>query len=159
MDFEVKFLLCHKPYNLSSLEGDMRVYIAGRIRGDLEKQMLEKIDKLCVSLGFETFLPHRDVGIARGMEDVKMIFRGDILEGFKKIDLVVALLDGFHVGAGTAWELGYAYAKKIPALGLKTDEPLSESLDSLSAILLGSMEIVHSFKELEKRLQKFKGKD
>ena len=138
----------------------MKVYIAGKIGTESEREYLEEVDKACKSLGFETFLPHRDVGIARGMKDVKRIFRGDILEGFEKIDLVVALLDGFHVGAGTAWELGYAYSKKIPALGLKTDEPLSESLDSLSAILIGSMEIVHSFKELEKGLENLgKGED
>ncbi len=134
----------------------MKIYIAGKIGTDGELNTLAKVDELCKSLGFSTFLPHRDVGIADGMGDVIRIFNGDIKEGFKDIDLVIAVLDGLHLGAGTAWELGYAYAKKIPAIGLKTDEPVSEALDYLSAILIGSMEIVDSFDKLKKALQKFK---
>ena len=34
---------------------------------------------------------------------------------------VVALLDGPQVDDGTAWEIGYAYAKGIPVYGLRTD--------------------------------------
>jgi len=34
---------------------------------------------------------------------------------------VVALLDGPQVDDGTAWEIGYAYARNIPIIGLRTD--------------------------------------
>lgn len=34
---------------------------------------------------------------------------------------VVALLDGTQVDDGTAWEIGYAYAKGLPIYGLRTD--------------------------------------
>ena len=134
----------------------MNVYIAGKIRTDSERKSLEKIDRLCKSLGFKTFLPHRDVGLAKSIKDVKRIFRGDIEEGLKNINLVVALLDGFHVGAGTAWELGYAYAKGIPTIGLKTDEKISNALEYLSVILIGSMPIATSFKELKENLIRLK---
>lgn len=139
--------------NCETLKGKAKkIYIAGKIGTKNEKEILEKIDKLCKELGFETFLPHRDVGIARGMEDVEKIFDGDINIGLKDVDLVVAILDGLHVGAGTAWELGYAYANKIPAIGLKTDEPVEEALDYLSSILIGSMPIVKSIDELKKKI-------
>ena len=36
-------------------------------------------------------------------------------------DAVVALLDGTQVDDGTAWEIGYAYAKGIPVIGIRTD--------------------------------------
>ncbi|MBE6442100.1 MAG: nucleoside 2-deoxyribosyltransferase [Desulfovibrio desulfuricans] len=36
-------------------------------------------------------------------------------------DAVVALLDGAQVDDGTAWEIGYAYAKGIPIIGIRTD--------------------------------------
>ncbi len=134
----------------------MKIYIAGKVGTESEREFLEEVDKLCKSLGFETFLPHRDVGLAKSMKDVNKVFKGDIDEGFKNIDLVVAVLDGLHVGSGTAWELGYAYAKDIPAIGIKIDEPVEEALEYLSAILIGSMEIVSSIKELEKKLKKFK---
>ena len=34
---------------------------------------------------------------------------------------MVALLDGAQVDDGTAWEIGYAYARDIPIYGLRTD--------------------------------------
>ena len=134
----------------------MRIYIAGKIGTENEKNLLEEVDKLCKSLGFETFLPHRDVGIVQGISDVDRIFKGDIIEGFKDIKLVIAVLDGLHVGAGTAWELGYAYANKIPAIGLKMDEGIEDALEYLSSILIGSMQIVMSLEKLKEELKKIK---
>jgi nucleoside 2-deoxyribosyltransferase len=130
----------------------MKIYIAGKIREQSEREQLEKIDSLCKSLGHETFLPHRDAGLCKSIEDVKEIFNKDITEGMKSIDLVIASLDGLHIGAGTAWELGYAYANKIPTVGLKTDELPEDALEELSAILLASMPIMTSFEELKNHL-------
>ena len=134
----------------------MKVYIAGKLCSESEREFLEKIAKLVEDLGFSTFLPHRDVGLAENMKDVDKVFNGDIIEGFKDCSLIIADLNGLHVGAGTAWELGYAYANKIPAIGIKTDEPIEDALDSLSAILLGSMKILKSLDELEEEIGKFK---
>ena len=36
-------------------------------------------------------------------------------------DAVVALLDGPQVDDGTAWEIGYAYARGKPIVGIRTD--------------------------------------
>ncbi len=130
----------------------MKIYIAGKLRSDSEREFLKKIALMCEDLGFETFLPHRDVGLAKDIGDVKRIFRGDIVEGFKDIDLVVADLNGLHVGAGTAWELGYAYAKGVPRIGIKSDESVEEGLEYLSAILLGSMDVVDSLDKLKEKL-------
>jgi len=132
----------------------MKIYIAGKLTSETEREFLEKIDEFCKSLGFETFLPHKEVGLAKGIEDVEEIFKKDITEGFKDIDIVLAVLNGFHVGAGTAWELGYAYAKDIPTIGLKTDEPVEQALDNLSSILIGSMRIVDSLEKLKEELIK-----
>ena len=133
----------------------MKVYIAGKISTENERELLEKVDNLCKELGFDTFLPHKNVGLAKSIKDVKRIFKGDIIDGFKDCKLVIAVLDGLHVGAGTAWELGYAYVKGIPAIGIKTDEPVEDALEELSAILIGSMPIVSSFQELKKKLKEF----
>jgi len=134
----------------------MKVYIAGKLCTNDEREFLEKIAGICEKKGFETFLPHRDVGLAKNINDVKKIFEGDIINGFKNVGLVVAILDGLHVGAGTAWEIGYAYAKKIPIIGIKTDEPVEDALESLSAILINSMKIVSSLNDFERELEKVK---
>lgn len=133
-----------------------KIYVAGKVRSAIEREFLEEVDSLCKEEGFDTFLPHRDVGLARGVEDVKKIFQGDIMEGFRNVKLVVAVLDGLHVGAGTAWELGYAYAKGIPAIGIKTDESVEDALEYLSAIIIGSTKIVSSIEDLRKELRIFK---
>ena len=136
----------------------MKVYIAGKLCSEEEREFIEKVAELCESLGFQTFVPHRDVGLAETLKDVERIFKGDIEEGFKGIDLVIAILNGLHVGAGTAWELGYAYAKGIPCIGIKTDEPVGEALDYLSSIIIYSVEIVTSFEALKEKLEEFKKK-
>lgn len=132
----------------------MKIYIAGKLCTNDEREFLEKVAGLCEEFGFETFLPHRDVGLAESINDVAKIFEGDIKQGFEDIDLVVAVLNDMHVGAGTAWELGYAYAKGIPAIGIKTDESVEDALEYLSAILIGSMNIVSSLSELREELKK-----
>ncbi len=134
----------------------MLAYIAGRLTNEEERKRLEEIDILCKNLGFETFLPHRDAGIVEGMQDVKRIFEEDITKSLAKSEIVIALLDGLHVGAGTAWELGYAYSKGIPVLGIKTDESLEEALPYLSAILVASMPIAKSIEEAERMLREFR---
>ena len=131
----------------------MKVYLAGKICTESEREQLEQIDKLCKSLNLETFLPHRDVGFAKNIKDAKKIFRGDITEGFNGVSLIITSLDGLHVGAGTAWELGYAYAKGIPAIGLKTDESVEEGFEYLSSILIASMPIVSSLDELREKIR------
>ena len=130
-----------------------KVYIAGKIWTESEREQLEAIDALCKRLGLQTFLPHRDVGFAKDVSEAPKIFKGDVTEGFKDVVLVIASLDGLHVGAGTAWELGYAYALKIPAIGLKTDESAEEGFEYLSSILIASMPIVSSLEELEEKIK------
>ncbi len=131
----------------------MKIYIAGKIGTESQRENLEEIDKICKQLGLDTFLPHRDVGLAKSIKDTKRIFNGDIIEGFRDCKLVIASLDGLHVGAGTAWELGYAYAKGIPSIGIKTDEKVKDALEYLSAILIYSMPIVTSFRELKTKIK------
>ncbi len=131
----------------------MKVYIAGPLCTEKEREFLIKIDELCKKIGFETFLPHRDCGLWRNLEDTKRIAKGDI-EGFRDCELLIASLNGFNVGAGTAWEMGYAYSKKIPVIAIKTDRKVKDSIEELSAIIVGTTKIVSSFTELEKEIKK-----
>ncbi len=134
----------------------MKIYLAGKLHTEHEKALLEQLDALCIKLGHTTFLPHRDVGIAQSAKDAQRIFEGDITQGFKDVQAVIAVLDGLHVGAGTAWELGYAYAKGIPSLGFKTDESAEDGFEYLSSILIARMPIVKTLEEVETWLSKLK---
>jgi len=48
------------------------------------------------------------------------------LESIRKSDVVIAILDGPDVDAGTCIEIGYAYANKKPIIGVRTDFRPSE---------------------------------
>ena len=106
----------------------MKVYIAGPLCGKKERKFVEKIDKVCMKNGLKTFLPHRDCGLWRGIKDTKKIAKGD-LKGFEDCDFLIASLNGFNIGAGTSWEMGYAYSKKIPIIGIKTDRKVEDSIE------------------------------
>ena len=92
----------------------MLVYIAGPLYTEKQRLFLEKVDQLCKDLRFETFLPHRDAGLW-DTEDHKILFQKD-KEALDKSQLVVAVL--YEEDNGTAWEIGYAYAHKIPLVVL-----------------------------------------
>jgi nucleoside 2-deoxyribosyltransferase len=53
-------------------------------------------------------------------EDFPKLFRA-CLESLETADLVVAVLDGPDIDSGTAFEVGYAYARDIPIIGIRTD--------------------------------------
>lgn len=131
----------------------MKVYIAGPLCTEKERDFVEEIDKICKDFNLQTFLPHRDCGLWKDFSDTKKIAKGD-LDGFKNCDFVIASLNGFNVGAGTAWEMGYAHAKEIEVIGIKTDKKVEESIEELSAIIVGTTKIVSSFEELKEEMEK-----
>ena len=45
----------------------------------------------------------------------------ECLRTLEEADLVVAVLDGPDVDSGAAFEVGYAYARGIPIIGIRTD--------------------------------------
>ena len=96
----------------------MKVYIAGPLCEEKSRKFLEEINNLCKKLGFETFLPHRDAGLFRKIEDIQKISKKDVKELYK-CDILIGVLNGICVGAGTAWEMGYFHALGKKVIGLK----------------------------------------
>jgi nucleoside 2-deoxyribosyltransferase len=45
----------------------------------------------------------------------------ECVEGVDTCDVIIALVDGPDVDSGTAWELGYGYAKNKRIIALRTD--------------------------------------
>ncbi len=131
----------------------LKVYIAGPLCMENERKFLEEIDKICKSLKLETFLPHRDCGLWIKLKDTKKIANCD-LKGFSDCDLLIANLNGFNVGAGTAWEMGYAHAKGIPVIAIKTDKNPKKSVQEISVIIFGTTKITTSLEELKNELKK-----
>jgi nucleoside 2-deoxyribosyltransferase len=96
-----------------------RVYVAGPLFDEGERWWIEKVETLVADEGFITFLPHRD-NPPKDEHNVRQIFEND-KRGIDECDVVVASLNGVITDDGTAWELGYAYAKGKHIIGLHTD--------------------------------------
>ncbi len=132
----------------------MKIYIAGPLFYEKAKTILEKIDKLCKELNFETFLPHRDVGLYQ-KGDSKPFFKKD-RDMIDWCNLMVAYLDWKGISSGTAWEIGYAYARKIPIIALVEDKKSIVQSDRLCVMCFNSADVVETLEELKEKLKKYK---
>lgn len=131
----------------------VKIYIAGPLCEKKDRIFLEKIDKICREIGFETFLPHRDAGLFKDIKEINEIAEKDFEELYK-CDFMIGILNGISVGAGTTWEMGFMQALGKKVIGLKTDRKLKESIADISVIIAGKVKIVESIEELKKELKK-----
>jgi nucleoside 2-deoxyribosyltransferase len=128
-----------------------RAYVAGPLFDEGERWWIEKVDALVAARGFETFLPHRD-NPPKDESNVRAIFEND-KRAIDRCDLVVASLNGVITDDGTAWELGYAYAKGKYIIGLHTDWRMRFAHEVVNLMMECSInEMVRSLDELESAL-------
>lgn len=100
-----------------------KIYVAGPLFNTPERMYLELIAGALEQAGYETFLPHRDAGILGDLNDIRereRLFRSD-MQALDACQMVVALLTGADHDSGTCGELGYAYAKGKPCIGISDD--------------------------------------
>ncbi|MBW3582470.1 MAG: nucleoside 2-deoxyribosyltransferase [Euryarchaeota archaeon] len=124
-----------------------RIYIAGPLFTKQDREVLERIDAALREAGHNPFLPHRDgddVGAARGPDGAEdaaerrtRIFLAD-MKGLERADALVCLLDGPDTDAGTAFEIGWAYAERRPVFALRTDFRTQGPEGAVSLMLLGA---------------------
>tara|TARA_B100000953_G_C18018728_1_gene420047 strand:+ start:587 stop:1006 length:420 start_codon:yes stop_codon:yes gene_type:complete len=127
---------------------NMKAYIAGPLFNEGERWWVEELEKAVASIGFETFLPHRD-NPPKTPETVQTIFENN-RKGIEHADILIANLNGITTDDGTAWELGYAAALKKPSIGIFTDWRTRFGGDEVVNLMIGrSLEnVVHSLDEL-----------
>lgn len=132
-----------------------KVYVAGPLFDEGERWFIEKVDQLISDLGFETFLPHRD-NPPKNKENVKQIFQND-RQAIDDCDLVVANLNGITTDDGTAWEIGYAFAKGKYLVGLHTDWRSRFQHEVVNLMIETSLNtLTRSFEELTQALNNWK---
>ena len=131
-----------------------KVYIAGPLCEESSRKFLEQIDEICKELRFDTFLPHRDAGLYSGDENkINNISQKDLQE-LHKCDILIGVLNGICLGAGTCWEMGYAQALNKKVIGLKTDREIKDSISDISVIIAGCTNILTSLEDLKNELKK-----
>lgn len=119
-----------EPVSEKSGESEIRtgkkIYFAGPMFSQGEKDYNLKLVKVLEDNGYEVFLPQRD-GIEAAMlegksekEKAEMIFEKDVSE-IMKADILIMLLDGRVPDEGACVELGIGYANHKRCYGIKTD--------------------------------------
>ena len=99
----------------------MRVYVAGPLFTDAEREFNARLAARLEGAGYRVFLPQRDTPQDQaGSGYAARIFQADLV-GLNRADVVLAVCDGIPVDDGTAWEIGYAFARGLPVVGLRTD--------------------------------------
>lgn len=139
----------------------MKIYLAGPLFSEAEQNWLRGLKRQLQDLGYDVAWPYelfnQDELASWGDVASKRIMEGcrDALEA---CDLVVALLDGTQIDDGTAWELGFAYAKDIPSIGIRTDARYCGETPGarVNAMIAGSMPVCLSKTELFDWLRKNK---
>jgi len=129
----------------------MKVYIAGPLFKKEAREILEKIDKLCKELGLDTYLPHRDMGVYQKGDSIPFFIKNrDMID---ECEIMIAYLDWKGISSGTAWEIGYAHAKKIPIIGIVEDMHTAKEFDRLCIMCFNSVDLVESFEELRGKVK------
>ena len=131
----------------------MKAYIAGPLLTPKNQELLEKIDNICKEFNIDTFLPHRDVGVYQTGEDSKRFFKGDS-EPLNECSFMVAVLNWKGIGSGTAWEIGYAYAKGIPVIGLVEDIKSLKIQERMCVMCYNSVILIDSLDKLRYEIKK-----
>ncbi len=125
-------------------ENGIRVYFAGPLFNQAEKDFNLKLANVLEDRGYSVFLPQRDgyeAALLEGkteQELVDLIFTLDAGE-VKKADVLFMNLDGRVPDEGACVELGIAYALGKRCYGFKTDTRAAEPNMELNLMITGCM--------------------
>ena len=119
-----------------------RVYFAGPLFNEAEREYNLKLVTILESYGYEVFLPQRDGFLAPELEGktaeekTQMIFQKDRDEVLKA-DILFMVLDGRIPDEGACVELGIAYASGKRCYGIKGDARSVELGMDLNPMITG----------------------
>lgn len=130
-----------------------KIFIAAPIFSDAERDYNLKIDAICRSLGFQTFMAQRDVGIVKP-HTLNDTFVKDV-DNLKNADIIVANLDGIDVDSGTTWEIGFAYSLNKPIIGIRSDVRMYREFLPLNLMIHQSCNIITTLDKLKELLIKY----
>ena len=94
------------------------IYLAGPLFTTAEREFNLKLsDALGKYLNKKIFLPQLECSGCDSSNEIFTICKN----GIDNSTFLIAVLDGPDCDSGTSFEIGYAYAKGIPVIGIRTD--------------------------------------
>lgn len=126
-----------------------RVYLAAPLFSEAERRYNEYIRDLLASHCFLVYLPQEmgDDSASRHHHEMGDIFQTHC-EALNRTDCVVAIIDGADSDSGTAWEMGYAYARGIPVISLRTDFRCAGTHEHVNLMLEQASTVVNTKEDL-----------
>ena len=126
-----------------------RVYLAAPLFSEAERTFNAAVARLLKANLFEVHLPQEagDDSDARDTREQERLFLLN-KKALEDADIVVAIIDGADADSGTAWEMGYAFARGKPVIALRTDFRRIGHHEQVNLMLEQSAEIVGSSEEL-----------
>ena len=98
-----------------------RVYLAGPLFSEAERAFNRTLRDLLQAHLFQVYLPQEAAEAPGRKPDADGAIYGSHVAALQDTDVVVAVCDGPDADSGTAWEMGYATARGIPVMALRTD--------------------------------------
>jgi nucleoside 2-deoxyribosyltransferase len=129
------------------------VYLAAPLFSEAELDFNRMLRDQIISSGFNVFLPQEDSNNVKDRDDRQMIIFSKNEAAIEKSDMIVAVVDGADVDSGTAWEIGYAYARGKTILGLRTDFRTLGIEGTVNLMIERSVLLCKSIPELLNRLK------
>jgi len=122
----------------------INIYLAASMFSAFERQRNEYLEKIIANMGdYNVFLPQKiSPMVINGIETKENIFEV-CRDKITSSDVIVALVDGADVDSGVCWELGYAYARGIPSICVRTDFRKAEEKGVNVMIEYGSSKVLY----------------
>lgn len=101
----------------------MIIYIAGPLFSLAEKEFNQRLSSL-ITKGLEgahIILPQSETKRLLAEDDPYAHIFDFCVRTIERADVVIAILDGPDVDSGTSFEIGYAFSKNKPIIGVRTD--------------------------------------
>jgi len=119
------------------------IYLAASVFSVFERENNSLLAKKLEENDYTVFLP-QEVSPLKTEDGLNMhhVYK-QCRENIDSTDIVIAIVDGADIDSGVAWELGYAFAKNIPSLCIRTDIRKSEDKGVNIMIEYGSSKTVY----------------
>lgn len=129
------------------------VYLAAPLFSEAECDFNRKLRDEIKRAGFNVFLPQEDSNNIKDEKNRQEIIFNKNVAAIERSDVIVAVIDGTDVDSGTAWEIGYAFAREKPLIGLRTDFRTLGIEGTVNLMIERSVIICSSVSELLNRLK------
>ena len=126
-----------------------KAYLAAPLFSEAERDFNKKLANILYQYAVKVHLPQEtgDTDKSRDNSDIRSIFEENI-KVLDYSDFVIAVLDGSDTDSGTAWEMGYAYAKGKKIISIRTDFREIGSHESVNLMLEQSSILVRDINSL-----------